>query len=66
MPKLASAVNVPSHAQSSHSSGGVAQAPLDDEDAWNDDFHTPHTPVHYVVWREDGGCREPVNGKMEA
>ena len=66
MPKLASAVNVLSHAQSSHSSGGMAWASLDDEDAWDDDFQTPHTPVHCIVWREDGSHGEPVNGRMEA
>ena len=66
MPKLASAVNIPSHAWSSHSGGGMAQASLDDEDAWDDDFQTPHTPVHHMVRREDGGCREPVDGRMEA
>ena len=66
MPKLASAVNVPSHAQSSHSAGGMARASLDDEDAWDDDFQTPHTPVHHVVQTENGGHREPVNGRMEA
>ena len=50
MPKLASAVNIPSHAQSSHSSGGMARASLNDEDAWEDDFQTLHMPVHCVVW----------------
>ena len=66
MPKLVSAVNIPSHAQSSHSSGGMAWASLDDEDAWDDDLQTPHTPVHHIVWREDGGHGELVDGKMEA
>ena len=66
MPKLALAVNVPSNAQSSHSGGGMAQASLNDEDAWDDDFQTPHTPVCCVVWREDGGCREPADGRVEA
>ena len=33
MPKLASVVNVPSHAQSSPSSEGMARASLDDDDA---------------------------------
>ena len=66
MPKLASAVNVPSHARSSHSGGGMARASLDDEDAWNDHFQTPHTPVRCVVQREDAGCREPVDGKMKS
>ena len=56
MPKLALAVNVPSYAWSSHSSGGMAQASLDNEDAWKDDFQTLHMPVHCVVqW--DGGSR---------
>ena len=64
MPKLASAVNVPSHAQSSHSSGGMAQASLND--AWDDDFQTPHMLVHCIVQREDGGCGELVDGRMEA
>ena len=44
----------------------MAQASLNDEDAWDDDFQTPHTPVHHVVWREDNGRREPVDGRMEA
>ena len=46
MPKLALAVNVPSHAQSSYSGGGMAWASLNNDDAWDDDFQTPHTPVH--------------------
>ena len=66
MPKLASAVNVLSHAWSSHSSGGMARASLDDDDTWDDDFQAPHTPVHCVVWRGDDGCREPIDGRMES
>ena len=66
MPKLASAVNVPSHARSSHSSEGMTWASLNDDDAWEDDFQTPHTPVHHVVWREDDGCGEPADGRMES
>ena len=66
MPKLASAVNVLSHARSSHSGEGMAWASLDDDDAWDDDFQTPHTPVHHVVWREDDGCGELVDGRMES
>ena len=31
-----------------------------------DDFQTPHTPVHHVVWREDNSCRELANGRMES
>ena len=42
MPKLASAVIVPAYAHSSRSSGETARASLDDEDAWEDDFQTPH------------------------
>ena len=66
MPKLASAVNVLSHARSSHSGEGMARASLDDDDTWDDDFQTPHTPVHRVVWREDDGRGEPVDGRMES
>ena len=66
MPKLASAVNVPSHARSSHSGGGMAQASLNDEDAWDGDFQTPHMPVHHIVWGEDSSHGEPVDGRMEA
>ena len=50
MPKLASAVNVPSYAPFSHSSRGMAWASLDDEDAWEDGFQTPHRPVCCIVW----------------
>ena len=66
MPKLASVINVLSHAWSSHSSEGTAQASLDDDNAWDDDFQTPHTPVHCVVWREDDGHGELVDGRMES
>ena len=63
MPKLASAVNVLFHAWSSHSCGEMARASLDDEDAWEDDFQTPHMPVHHVVWQEgdwlQGGWKPP-------
>ena len=66
MPKLASAVNVLSYAQSSHSCRGMAWASLDDEDAWEDDFQTPHMPVHRVVWQHGGSCRGPATERMEA
>ena len=66
MPKLASAVNVPSYAWSSHSCGGMAQASLDDEDAWEDDFQTQHMPVCHVVQQDGGGRGEPATGRMEA
>ena len=45
-PKLSSAVSVPTYARSSCSAGGVAQALLNDEE---EDFQTPHTPVHHMV-----------------
>ena len=64
MPNVASAVNVPSHAQSSHSGEGMAQASLDDDDAWEDDFQTWHTPVHHIVWQEDNGCRDLAEGRL--
>ena len=65
-PKLALAVNVPSHAQSSHSGEGMAQASLNDDDAWEDDFQTPHTPFCRIVWREDDSRGEPVDERMES
>ena len=65
MPKLALAVNILSYARSSHSGGGVAQASLDDEDTWEDEFQTTHTPVRCVVWGEDGGRGELVDGRMD-
>ena len=43
-PKLSSAVSIPAYARSSHSAGGVAQASLDDDEDWEEDFQTPHTP----------------------
>ena len=44
----------------------MARVSLDDDNTWDDDFQTPHTPVHHVVWREDDGHGEPVNGRMES
>ena len=49
MPTLASTVNVPAYAHSSHLGGGIAQASFNDEDVWEDDFQTPHTPVCHIV-----------------
>ena len=43
----------------------MAQASLDDEDAWEDDFQTLHTPVHHVVWQDEGGHGEPAAERME-
>ena len=66
MPKLASAVNVLSHARSSHSGVGMARASLDDDNTWDDDFQTPHTPVRRVVRRDDNSHGEPVDGRTES
>ena len=49
MPKLTSAVNVLAYTHSSHSSGGMARVSLNDEDALEDDFQSPHTLIHCVV-----------------
>ena len=46
-PKLSSAVSVPTYARSSCSAGGVAQALL--YDYKDEDFQTPHIPVHRMV-----------------
>ena len=44
----------------------MAQASLDDDNAWDDDFQTAHTPVHCIVWREDDSHGEPFDGRMES
>ena len=64
MPKLSSAVNIPSYAQSSHSGGGMARASLDEKDMWEDDFQTSHMPVCHVVWCDGGSCRESAVERM--
>ena len=48
-PKLPSAVNILAYAWSSCSAGGMARASLDNEEVWEDDFQTPHTPVCHIV-----------------
>ena len=65
-PKLSSAVSIPAHARSSCSGEGVAQALLNDDEDWEEDFQTPHTPVHCVVRREEGGQGETAAEQMEA
>ena len=65
-PKLPSAVNVLAYTLSIRSSGGMARASLDDEDTWEDDFQTPHSPVHHVVRQDGGGHGEPAAEGMEA
>ena len=57
--KLSSAVSVPAYTRSSHSAGGVAQALLDDDEDWEEDFQTPHTPIHLVVRQEEGEVNRP-------
>ena len=66
MPKLASAINVPAYACSSRSGQGMARASLDNEDAWEDDFQTLHTPVCRVVWWDGDSHGEPATERMEA
>ena len=53
-------MNVLAYARSSRSAGGVAQALLDDDEDWEKDFQTPHTPVHHVVRREEGSQGKPA------
>ena len=66
MPKVASVVNIPFYAQSSHSSEGMAWASLDECDVWKDDFQTSHTPVHCIVWWENDDFRCPAKGRPES
>ena len=66
MLKVASVVNIPSHAWSSHSSEGTARASLNEDNALEEDFQTLHTPVHHVMRREDDGCRSPAVGRPES
>ena len=65
MPKLPSAVNVLAYARSSHSGGGMARASLDDEDVWEDDFQTPHSPANHIVRRNGGGHGGPAVERLE-
>ena len=44
----------------------MARASLNDEDAWEDDFQTLHTPVRHVVQQDGGSCGEPATERMEA
>ena len=64
-PKVASAVNIPTHAQSSHSSEGMARALLNQDKAQEDDFQTHHMPVHHVKQWEDDGCRSSAEGRLQ-
>ena len=52
-PKVASAVNLPPYAMSSHSGEGTARASLNQDKALEDDFQTQHTPVCRIMRWED-------------
>ena len=65
MPKVASVVNIPPYAWSSHSSEGTAQALLNQDEALGDNFQTQHMPVHYVMQWEDDGHRSSAKGRLE-
>ena len=43
----------------------MAWASLDEDDAWEDDFQTPHTPVHHVMQWQDDDRRCPAEGRPE-
>ena len=64
--RLSSAVSILAHARSSCSAEGVAQASLDDDKDWEEDFQTPHTLMHHVVRKEEGGQGKPAAEQMEA
>ena len=64
-PKVASTVNIPPHARSSHSGKGMAQASLDHDEALEDDFQTQHTPVHHVMQWEDTSHQSSAKGRLE-
>ena len=66
MPKVASVVNIPCYAWSSHSGEGMARASLDEDDVLEDDFQTPHTLVCRVVQWEDDDHRSPAEGGPES
>ena len=66
MPKLALAVNVWAYACSSRSGREMAQASLNDQDAWEDDSQTLHMPVHCIVRRDGGGHGELATERIEA
>ena len=65
-PKLPLAVNIPAYTWSSRSSGGMARTSLDDEEAWEDDFQTLHSPACCVVRWNRGGRRDLSTERMEA
>ena len=64
-PKVASVVNVPPHAWSSHSGEGTALASLNQEEVLEDDFQTQHTPVRCIKRRGDSGSGASAGGGPE-
>ena len=64
-PKVASVVNVPPHAQSSHSSKGMVLALLDQDEVLEDDFQTQHTLVHCIKRQGDSGSRSSAGGGLQ-
>ena len=66
MPKVASMVNIPSHAWSSHSGEGTARVSLDEDDVGEDDFQTLHTLVCHIMQWEDNGHRCTAEGRPES
>ena len=58
-------INVPTHARSSHSGEGMAQASLNQNEAQEDDFQTQHMPVRRMMRREDNGHRSSAEGRLE-
>ena len=44
----------------------MARASLDEDDAWEDDFQTPHTPVCHVMQWEDDSHRCSAEGRLES
>ena len=64
-PKVASAVNVSPHAQSSHSGEGTAWALLNQDEALEDDFQTQHMPVCHVMWWEDNSHQSSAERRLE-
>ena len=65
MPKVASVVNVPPHAQSIHSSEGMALASLNQDKALEDDFQTQHTLVCHIRWWGDSSSGSSAGGGLE-
>ena len=64
-PRVASTVNVPPHARSSHSGEGTARASLNHDKALDDDFQTQHTPLHRIMQLEDTSHRSSAKGRLE-